>query len=223
MFNLKKVEGGQVGIGTMIIFIAMILVASVAAAVLIQTSGYLQKSAMDVGEQVTEEVSTGIYVTHVGGHVKNNSVNQIIVYIRPSMGGSKVDLSQTIISLSNGESQSALRFNNTKKEDGDLLALKDAGDDGLQNIYDASAWDGTTGSQFGLIVFQDADDSFKEGGSVIMNDGDRVGVLVNTTSLFGGIDTRTQVAGELIPERGSPGMISFTTPSEYLKETLELQ
>lgn len=221
MFDLKKVEGGQVGIGTMIVFIAMILVAAVAAAVLIQTSGYLQKSAMEVGEQVTEKVSTGVYVTHVGGHVKNNSVNQIIVYIRPSMSGSKVDLSQVIISLSNGKSQSMLRFNNTK-ENGELLALNDVVN-GLQNIYDVSAWNGTTGFQFGLIVFQDADDSFKKGGSVVMNDDDRVGILVNSTVLFGGIDTRTQVAGEVISEVGSPGMISFTTPPAYLKETLELQ
>ena len=49
---------GDIGIGTLIIFISMILVAAIAAGVLIQTATSLQNTALLTGERSRSQVST---------------------------------------------------------------------------------------------------------------------------------------------------------------------
>ncbi len=83
----------------MIVFIAMIIVASVAAGVLINTAGSLQQQARATGQETIAEVSSGIRVLAAKGQTDNvnNKIENINLIVRPYAGSQGINLENTII------------------------------------------------------------------------------------------------------------------------------
>ena len=92
-------ERGQVGIGTLIVFIAMVLVAAIAAGVLINTAGFLQSQAEATGEESTDLVSERIDVTSSVGIVAGDTetLNEIRISVSGAPGADQIDLSEATI------------------------------------------------------------------------------------------------------------------------------
>jgi len=111
---LNKDERGQVGIGTLIVFIAMVLVAAIAAGVLINTAGFLQSQAEATGEESTDLVSERIEVvssTGIVGSASDGSLNEIRVVVTTAPGAGDIDLNETVIQAVGPEGEETLTLN----------------------------------------------------------------------------------------------------------------
>ena len=217
---LKEDDIGDMGIGAMIVFIAMVLVAGIAASVLIQTANRLEIQAMKTGQETTEEVATGIGVEDITGQKgsyndggtwwTNNSILNVTICISPRSGSKDVDLSNTVIELSDSTNKYILSYFSTN-----WFATPVVG-----GIFATAAFDGDS-KQFGVIVLEDADDSCVAANPFI-NRGDHVLLTISAGECFGGLTERTDIWGMVIPESGAPGVFAFRTPASYPETVYDL-
>lgn len=227
---LFRKDHGAIGIGAMIVLIAMILVAGIAASVIIQTSNTIQLQALQTGQKTTKEVSSGISVFEITGLVYNASgsstlenITKLAITIKPRPGSDDIDLNNTYILISDGVKKSLLRYgyqNRTEIFDSSVSGNL------FESISDTN-WNITDYETFGIGVLQDEDNSMTAGNPVI-NRGDKAVLFLRCNStnngLFGRqIPTRTEIFGQVMPEIGSPGVISFTTPMTYVDLIYKLQ
>jgi archaeal flagellin FlaB len=105
----KKAEAG---IGTLILFIALILVAAVAAGVLIQTAGSLQSRALATGDEARRSVSTAVTVTSVYGmNGSRGNIADFFAEVRLAAGSDPVKLNDTLVDLILSNMSNSYRFN----------------------------------------------------------------------------------------------------------------
>ena len=217
---LKWKDAGSIGIGAMIVFIAMVLVAGIAASVLIQTSTKLETQAMSTGQETIEEVSSGIAVYDIVGK-KNTDLRYAAITVRARGGSPDIDLNQTVILISDGTDKCLLSYDGHNDAGHYANAVGTNG-----QLFGTDTWTDLTEEEFGIIVLEDADNSVLRMTPVI-NKGDKVVLSLQfggaTGALSAEIAERTDVFGKVIPEVGSPGIISFTTPSSYSDTVYDLQ
>ncbi|KYK27492.1 hypothetical protein AYK20_02765 [Thermoplasmatales archaeon SG8-52-1] len=220
MRKIFEKDVGSIGIGAMIVFIAMVLVAGIAASVLIQTSSTLESQALATGRETTDEVATGMSVFDILGYADTSTdsdISKIAIGVRPRAGSKGIDINQSYIELSDSTTKVILNYTSS-------FFLEP---DGLDDIFSAAVFPdyggSGDGSQFGVLVIEDADNSITGNTVVVINRGDKIYLGVNTTAAFGGLTERIDIWGLVVPEVGSPGVISFRTPASYTDDVMDLQ
>ena len=183
-------DRAEVGVGTLIVFIAMVLVAAVAAAVLINTSGTLQQRAQSTGKEATQEVSSNLKITGIYG-VRNDTTEDLWdlkMNVELSAGATSMDLTKLILRYSDGTT--------TRNYAHDAAALADGA---ASNMAFNATWIRGSGSNF------------------VMESGDLVELHFNLVTAE--LAERTNVKIDLIPEMGSPVAADFRTPATFSSDT----
>jgi len=105
-------DTADVGIGTLIIFIAMVLVAAVAAAVLIQTSGVLQQKAQQTGKEAATEVTSNLNIVSVIGNLNTvtDKLENLTIAIQLSSGGQNIDFQSVVIKYIDNQTTNTMNY-----------------------------------------------------------------------------------------------------------------
>lgn len=210
----EKHDEGVVGIGTLIIFIAMVLVAAVAASVIMQTAEQLQQRAYAVGKQTIRDVSSGVRIIGVTGYTDTAKtvVEYLAIAITVRAGSYDVDLNKTLLylQLNNYTIQSL----NT-----DCKASRVA-EDGVFATLNLSRLNATN---YGVISIHDRDQSIWNSNGISTSD--QCMLVINLSAVLAetdGLRPGEILEGKLVPEVGASGIFVLNAPCAFKYRVVEL-
>ena len=195
-FITETEKRGQVGIGTLIVFIAMVLVAAIAAGVLVNTAGVLQATAEDAGKQSVDKVTNRVEVLNSHGTVgASGEIDNVTLTIRLAAGSSSVDMNETSIKYLSSENVATL--NNDSAEEG-----ADTGSFVLDEITDDD-------SSFGVLNSMSDRYTVEISTAAIEADDDAV-----TSDSDAGLDTGDRLQLEITSRNGGTTQVILTMPQQ---------
>ena len=185
---------GDIGVGTLIIFIAMVLVSAVAATVLIYSTGTLQQKATLAAKDAPAKVTSNIVVESIIGDRVNSSVpglqpgiQGLIIRIKPEVGTESLDLRQIILIRTSSDENEILRYSNISN---------------IIHTFDAS-------------MIRDDDLSFNAD-TPVLNSGDLVDLVFYTTNYTNPILIPKQtISLSMNQERGASINLEITAPNSF--------
>ena len=216
--NIKNEDYGVIGIGTLIVFIAMVLVAAVAASVIIQTSENLQQRAYAVGKQTIREVSSGIKIIGNTGYTDVNKtvVEYLAISISPRAGSYDIDLNETLVYIEY-DNLTVLSLDYTHGEE---TVNGTVNTDGIFHTLNHGH---LTSTNFGAVAIRDSDVSVTN--SYGLGKNDLVMIIINLTAAFSetsGLEPGEEFYGRLVPEVGSAGIFMVSAPNAFDHRVVDL-
>lgn len=189
MFKNKK---GEMGIGTLIIFIALLLVAAVAAGVLIQTVGSLQEKALMTGDQAKGQIATNAVVVEVSGTDGSaGNITNLTMIVKLAPGSDEIKLDEAILTVNSYDSTATLSYR-----------------DGLtvRNVATGYFTNSTAGNGTYTVEYLQKGNNYVQGN---LQRGDVIRIYLETPRA---IDEAEEMRLNFIPKIGTPTMTNFITP-----------
>jgi archaellin len=182
------------GVGTLIIFIAMLLVAAVAAGVLLQTAGALQQRALVTGSQTRAEISTNVRVIEVSAvDGTDQTLENFSMQLKLAPGSDPIKLSEVTFTFNTFNSGLTLSYDNAT---------------GANASSNVTTGVGTFTAEY-LINGSNHIDGNLQRGDVL-----RVHWVAGQ-----GIGEDTEVRINWIPKIGTATLVEFTTPDVISTQT----
>ncbi|MFD1684648.1 archaellin/type IV pilin N-terminal domain-containing protein [Halobellus litoreus] len=202
MFEENDADRGQVGIGTLIVFIAMVLVAAIAAGVLVNTAGFLQATAEDAGQESVDKVTNRLDIVSTHGIVSESGgekyVSRLNLTVRLAAGSGAVSLDDTTIRyLSDTEAENLVYENMSGNDPTTLGSVSGMG----ASNYTAYALDDDSSN--GFPVLNEQSDRFE----IVIN-------TANTESSGGGLETGDSVDLDITSRSGGSSQVILTMPQQ---------
>lgn len=182
---------GQVSIGTLVIFVAMVVLSAVAAGVLINTAGVFQPAPSGSSGQALPDSTdapapterpVGLEVVVAVGHVEDGRIDRVTVTVGLATGSAPLDLRDVRVHLTHPDGSATL-------------------------VHERTA-DAAPNRRFATVAVADADDS-----EPLLDDpGDRVQVVVDLAAVGGGAALGPGESATL--ELETPAGDTWTVPLE---------
>ena len=183
-------DDAEMGVGTLLIFIAMILVAAVAAGVLVQTAYQLQQQAETTGDQALLEISTALKTLAAYGTTNANltEITDLYLKIALSAGSPVINLADLVIEISTGDVDDSLLFSDAGSANGTFGVTQ------IRDTYPSNTWTTT---------------------DVGLTQGDIALIHIDLDANGMNLVTQQEASLLLMPKHGIPTYLDLTTPSVY--------
>ena len=196
----KKDKRAEMGVGTMIIFIAMVLVAAVAASVLISTANKVREQAQNTGDQAINNVASGFVVQDVTGNVlpDRSGIKNISVQIRLQAGSPAVNMDKVTVQFISGSTNNMMQMNST----GAPTSTRYVANQTLAKTVGGNTW-----STANYVVQQ----------------GDMITISICNSAGNLSLKFTQSCTVKIVPAYRSPTTINFATPSYYSTDYVNLK
>jgi len=212
MIDENDADRGQVGIGTLIVFIAMVLVAAIAAGVLVNTAGFLQATAEDAGQESVDKVTNRLDVVSQHGLVNDTgdgkAVDSLNLTVRLAAGSGAVSLEDTTIKyVSDSTARNLVYKNETANADGTELRT-------TSGYNDTVDFQGLNETEYTAVALDDSDDSSYP---VLNGQADRFEIVINASVVeqnSEGLGTGDSVELDITSRSGGSTQVILTMPQQ---------